>query len=275
VTSQIESPAIQTPGEHAGYFEVPGAYLYTVLHRVDVPFARVLLVGPFASERHNSYVPWVLWARYLSRHGVEVLRYDYRGIGESVGAFEKMSFADWDEDVHLLANFLRDRSPNVPLVLHGLGIGALLAARAFDAGLGESLLLWSPPASANQALRSMLVRWVNVAQLFKYGEERKPPSVFIRELEQGGSVEVEGYEWSGKLWQESCHVQLPSAMQDENTARVAYERAVRIVKLGREAVPLINAGSVLDDKAKDFTWLFRENCEWITTSIEDKVRNTK
>jgi hypothetical protein len=97
------------------------------------------------------------------------------------------------------------------------------------------------------------------------------PSVFIRELEQGGSVEVEGYEWPGKLWQESCHVHLPSAMQDEDTARVAYERPVRIVKLGREAVPLINAGSVLHDKAKDLAWLFRENCEWITTSIEDKV----
>ena len=52
--------------EHAGYFEVPGAHLYTVLHEVKDPVARVLLVGPFASERHISYLPWVRWARYLA-----------------------------------------------------------------------------------------------------------------------------------------------------------------------------------------------------------------
>jgi hypothetical protein len=49
--------------ECAGYFTVSGAVLYTVLHEVPDPVARVLLVGPFASERHFSYHPWVRWAR--------------------------------------------------------------------------------------------------------------------------------------------------------------------------------------------------------------------
>ena len=75
--------------EHAGYFKVSGAYLYTVLHEVPDPLARVLLVGPFASERHNSYLPWVRWARYLAAKRIEVLRYDYRGIGESTGVLRR------------------------------------------------------------------------------------------------------------------------------------------------------------------------------------------
>ena len=75
--------------EHAGYFEVPGAHLYTVLHEVKDPIARVLLVGSFASQRHNSYLPWVRWARYLAANNIEVLRYDYRGIGESTGNFDE------------------------------------------------------------------------------------------------------------------------------------------------------------------------------------------
>jgi predicted alpha/beta hydrolase len=66
-----------------------------VLHRVKEPMARVLLVGPLASARHYSYTYWVLWARYLAQRGVEVLRYDYRGVGESEGVFEEMSFDHW------------------------------------------------------------------------------------------------------------------------------------------------------------------------------------
>lgn len=259
--------------EHAGYFEVPGAHLYTVLHRVEEPVARLLLVGPFAAERHSAYIPWVLWARYLAARGIEVLRYDYRGVGESEGAFEDASFDDWIQDVHHLAGWLKERSPAVPLVLHGLGVGALLASLAFQAGLGNALLLWSPPASANQALRSSLVRWVNVDQLFKYGDDRKPPSEFIQELEQGSPIEVEGYQWSGKLWQESFHVHLPTAMQDEAKAAAEYERPVRIVKLGKEATPLVKAGTVADDRAKDFTWLFLENWRWISNSLEGNKRN--
>jgi hypothetical protein len=270
--SVIDSIADQTssgPAERGGYFEVPGAHLYTVLHRVTKPMARVLLVGPFAAERHNSYIPWVLWARYLAERGIEVLRYDYRGIGESSGAFEEMSFTDWSEDVHLLGKWLNGRSPEVPLVLHGLGVGALLASRAFDGGVGEALLLWSPPESANQALRSAVVRWINVEQLFKYGDERKPASAFIQELERGSSVEVEGYQFSGQLWQNSFLFDMPPAMRDEASARAEYKKPVRIIKLGREAAPLVKAGTVADDRAKDFTWLFSENWQWIATSIED------
>src|SRR5579859_1196980 len=125
----MQAPSSVLP-ERAGYFEVPGAHLYTVLHQVEQPVARLLLVGPFASERHSSYIPWVLWARYLAGKGIEVLRYDYRGIGESEGVFEETSFDEWMQDVRHLADWLKDRSPSLPLVLHGLGIGAILASLA-------------------------------------------------------------------------------------------------------------------------------------------------
>ena len=140
--------------EQAGYFAVPGADLYAVLHPVADPIARVLLVGAFASERHSSYHAWVRWARYLAARRVEVLRYDYRGIGESTGVFEELSFEDWGEDVRILADQFARRSPKVPLVLHGLELGAILAARRFHEGTGDALLLWSAPANANQVLYS-------------------------------------------------------------------------------------------------------------------------
>ncbi len=253
--------------EHAGYFNVSGAHLYTVLHEVADPIARVLLVGPFASERHNSYLPWVRWARYLATKGMEVLRYDYRGVGESTGSFEEMSFEHWSEDVLHLAGWLKARSPDVPLVLHGLEIGAILAANAFDNGIGDSVLLWSPPANAHQALRSSLMRWVGLEHLYKSGEDVKSAAEYIRELEQGSFIEVEGYRWSSALWQDSFEVALPASMLDDTTAALAYDRPVRVVKLDRQAAPLVKGGFVGYDEAKDFNWLFAPNSDWIAASL--------
>jgi alpha/beta superfamily hydrolase len=262
---QTELHADNAVLEHAGYFSVSGAYLYTVLHEVPDPVARVLLVGPFASERHNSYLPWVRWARHLAERRIEVLRYDYRGIGESTGAFEEMRFAAWYEDVQLLVSWFRSRPAKLPLVLHGLEIGAILAARAFHNGDGDALLLWSAPANAHQALRSTLLRWVGLEHLYKPSEEVKPVAEYIRQLEQGGFVEVEGYRWSSDLWQESFTVSLPASIVDDSTATCAYGKPVRIVKLDKKAAPLVKGGFVGYDEAKDFDWLFAPNSDWIAS----------
>lgn len=253
--------------ERAGYFPVSGAHLYTVLHEVENPVARVLLVGPFASERHNSYLPWARWARSLAAANIEVLRYDYRGIGESTGDFEQMTFADWSQDVQLLSAWLVDRAPHVPLVLHGLGMGAVLAGRAFDSGLGDGLLLWSAPANANQALRATLMRWVGLEQIFKFGPDRKSASDYIRELEQGSPLEVDGYRWPVSLWRDSFGFTLPAALESEESAAEHYKRPVRIVKLTRDAAPLAKGGLVGYDDLKDFDWLYAPNREWIAAAV--------
>jgi len=253
--------------ECAGYFTVSGAALYTVLHEVPDPVARVLLVGPFASERHFSYHPWVRWARYLAARGIEVLRYDYRGVGESTGGFEEMGFDHWSEDVGLLADWLSSRSQGVPLLLHGLEIGAILAARSFEQGLGDGLLLWSPPAHANQALRSSLVRWAGLEQLFESAENRRSAADYIRQLEQGFSIEVAGYPWSSSLWRSSFDFHLPAKLQDDAVACEAYKRPVKVIRLGREAAPLVKP-YVGYDEVKDLSWLYASNFEWLAGALQ-------
>jgi len=270
VKSQVHSNKLLS--ERAGYFPVSGAHLYTVLHEVKNPVARVLLVGPFASERHNSYLPWIRWARYLAEENIEVLRYDYRGIGESTGDFEQMTFEDWSHDVRLLSAWFESRAPHVPLVLHGLGLGAILAGRAFDEGIGEGLLLWSPPANANQALRATLMRWVGLEQIFKFGRDQKPASDYIRELEQGSSLEVDGYLWSAALWRDSLRFALPAALAGDESAARAYKRPVRIIKLTSDAGPLAKGGRVGFDDLKDFTWLFAPNRVWVVEAASQSSR---
>jgi Serine aminopeptidase, S33 len=268
VRSDLQSlPDFQpSSGEKAGYFRVAGTHLYTVLHPASEPLARVLLVGPFASERQNSYLPWVRWARYLAARRIEVLRYDYRGVGESLGQFEETTFKDWSDDLRLLGEWYAKREPPLPLVFHGLEIGALLAGKCFDDGMGDAMLLWSPPVNANQALRSTLLRWVGLEQLLTPGAERRPASHYIRQLEEGKSVEVEGYQWSSTLWHDSFEWAIPSHIGKEPGTETC-RRPVRVVELPKEAAPLIKGGFVGYDEVKDFGWLFEENSEWIQNKV--------
>jgi hypothetical protein len=259
------------PKEQAGYFAVSGSHLYTVLHAAAEPVARVLLVGPFAWERHSSYIPWVRWARYLAARGMECLRYDYRGIGESTGRFEDMSFEDWSEDVQLLAGWLNARTPAVPLALHGLEMGALLAGQALAAGIGDALLAWSAPGSANEVLRSALLRRVAVDNMFRYGGQRKGAADYIQKLETE-PVEIEGYQWTSRLWRDSFGLELPFGLQERGSAPAGCGKPLKKVQLGKSAEPLIK-GSMYISINPDLNGLFADNFSWIASALAVQPRS--
>jgi alpha/beta superfamily hydrolase len=258
--------------EQAGYLEICGEHLHVVLHKAKDPIATVLLAGPFASERNFSYIPWVQWARFLASRRIEALRFDYRGVGESTGVFEDMSFDDWQKDVEFLARWLQLRSPSLPLILHGMELGALLAGQTFAAGVGRATLLWAAPSTANDILRKALLRKVAVDHTFTDAATWRPISDYIRTLEQEQPFEVEGYQWPARLWNESFRLALPPS---EPAGVSAGERPVRSVKLPKSTTPLagptgLRFTSVINP---DLTDLFTENLSWLANAVESGGRS--
>ena len=253
----LQADRLNNPVERPGYLEFCGAHLYSVLHESPDPIARVLLAGPFASERYFSYVPWVRWARFLAARGLEVLRFDYRGVGESTGGFDRMSFGDWSEDVDFLAGWLKNRSPRLPLILHGHELGAILASRTFASGLGDVLLLWSAPANANDVLRRPLSR-----HAFKNMYARKSASDYIRDLEANCGLEVEGYEWSHRLWRESFTFQMPDDTE-------AGGRPVKVVNLEGTPASLLKGSAMgyVVSHNLDLSDLYTDNLEWMMAAL--------
>jgi alpha/beta superfamily hydrolase len=252
--------------EEAGYLPVLDSHVYTVLHQTVNAAARVLLVGPFASERQTSYLPWVKWARHLASRGIEVLRFDYRGVGESSGAFEEMTFHCWIEDVRMVAEWFQSRPPRMPFILHGLDIGCLFASQCFQEGLGDGLLLWSPPTSANHALRSTLLRWIGLQQMLMPRADRKKASDYLDQLALGHSIEVDGHVWSKQLWDDSFAWNLSETFRSFGEMTINH-RPIRTVALPSNAAPLIKGGFAGRDEARDFEWLFSEYSAWILEKI--------
>jgi alpha/beta superfamily hydrolase len=187
--------------ELADYLPASDEQLYYVLHQTTViPKGRALLLGPFVSERPHRYIPWVKWARHLARAGYEAMRFDYRGCGESTGRFEDFDFDSWRDDAGRCHAFLASRAPRAPIVLHGLGLGALLADELFREGLGDALVQWLPPKSGRDMLYQQLqLRLANDFVL--QPTKRRTRDQYVADLERGEALEVEGYSWTRRLWE--------------------------------------------------------------------------
>lgn len=113
--------------ERAVCFDCQGAALYGVLSLSAQPGRRgVVIVVGGPQYRAGSHRQFTLLARSLAAANIAVLRFDYRGMGDSEGAAH--SFEDINDDVRSAVDSMFDMVPGLEdVVLWGLCDGASAA----------------------------------------------------------------------------------------------------------------------------------------------------
>lgn len=212
------------------FFDGQGRRLFGLLHQPDTVRADAegwVFCHPFAEEKLWSHRVFVSMARELAREGMPVLRFDYRGYGDSEGDFEQFTPADHVADIHAAAAELRRRLPTVTRVnLLGLRYGASLAvlAAAGDPAVGR-LVLWDPIVDMAQYLQDQL-RSNLTTQMVLYGKVVTNRDELVARIRAGEFVNIDGYGLGNPFFDQACAIRLP-----EVAAQV--QAPVRIVEIAR------------------------------------------
>ncbi|MEO1524136.1 MAG: alpha/beta fold hydrolase [Planctomycetota bacterium] len=134
---------------NAGFFGSDSTPLFGVHHspRRTVDQAKcVVLCPPIGQEYLRTHWALRLIANQLTRKGFHVLRFDYRGLGDSSGEpFDVKSIDEWRCDIETAVDFLKETTGAETVMLFGLRTGASLAAEVTSVRTDvHSLVAWEP-----------------------------------------------------------------------------------------------------------------------------------
>lgn len=151
-------------------------WLHATLRTPALPRAAMLVLPPFFHEWQRSYRLFAQLAEALACAGIAVLRFDYRGSGDSGGADEEFLPSRAMADADAALSFLRT-TIDAPTILLGVRAGGLIA-RPLAEREGLPLWLWQPVADGASHLselreRSLLQR--NSRLRFPFLGRRQPP----------------------------------------------------------------------------------------------------
>jgi pimeloyl-ACP methyl ester carboxylesterase len=131
----------------------------------------VVLCPPAPQEFARSHWAFRKLAELLAKQGFDVLRFDYRGTGDSNGELEHTTPAMWVDDIKRAVKELKELTGLRKVSAVGFRFGGLLLARAASEGLGlDTLVLWEPVVSA--------ANWVAQLRLIErqlYRDLSRPP----------------------------------------------------------------------------------------------------
>jgi exosortase A-associated hydrolase 2 len=196
------------PQELAGFLETTPP-LYTVVHRVEgASKGTMLIAGPFAEEKKAAQRALVESARAFAQSGYDVLRFDWRGTGDSGGEFAHADVSSWLDDLRAAIKATRQMS-DAPLTLLGLRFGAALCwqVASDENSPVENLVLWEPVTNGSSYARQNRQRSQIRAQMTQGAGEK---SVVATAASEGG-FDFDGFFINDKLQDEMTKLDLQSS----------------------------------------------------------------
>lgn len=197
------------------FFPSGDCHLFGVMH---IPAASrrntaFLFCTPFGEEKLWTHLVYVNFARALASHGYPVLRFDYRGTGDSEGNFEDATLESCLADIRSAIEILKDQSDQTErLGLLGLRMGATLAALTAETlPQISTLVLWEPILNVDEYMQDLL-RVNLTTQMALYKEIRQNREALIRSMKDGLTANVDGYEISAEMFEQFSSLHLPRAL---------------------------------------------------------------
>ncbi|MBM4164055.1 MAG: alpha/beta fold hydrolase [Lentisphaerae bacterium] len=189
-------PSARLPFQETSFLleTAPGA-LAAILHAPNAPLRTALFVPPLAEERKACHRILCDLARAWAAEGTAVLRFDYRGTGDSPGDFADFSVSDWLADAEAARAWLRDRYPQCEPVVLGIRFGAALASRLV-APCAARLLI--EPVGGTDLLKQLLQR-NQVNQMVAYGRAPVSRARIEAGWLQGTCADLDGYPFTPRL----------------------------------------------------------------------------
>lgn len=180
------------------FFGPPGEQLLGVHHppRGTARGVGVVLCPPAPQEYARSHWAFRKLAEQLAKSGFDVLRFDYRGTGDSSGELADTSPQTWVEDIRRAVKELKDVTGLRRVSAVGFRLGALLLAQAASEGVVlESLVLWEPVVNAANWMEQLrlIERQLNREMSRPPKERRESVLGFVlsaRQLDQWEALEL-------------------------------------------------------------------------------------
>lgn len=212
------------------FFPSDGQRLFGMFHEragADRNALGWVFCHPFAEEKLWAHRVYVNMAREFASQGMPVLRFDYRGYGDSDGLFEQSTLAGQIADVQAAIAVLRARAPQLRHIgLLGLRYGATLALLAAAGNQAvDHLILWDPVISTEQYLQDQL-RSNLTTQMVLHGKVVTNRDALVAGIRAGESVNIDGYDLGNPFYDEFC------AARPLDAAR-RYSGRAQIVEIAR------------------------------------------
>jgi exosortase A-associated hydrolase 2 len=232
--------------ENAYFLPLGDERLFAFLHRPEGACrGGAVLCAPLAEEKLWSHRVFVSFARELAVQGYAVLRFDYRGEGDSDRPFEQSDCSTRIADTRAAIDELQRQVPGLDRVtLVGLRLGATLAAAA-AAGRADvdRLVLWDPVTDGADYMQSVL-RTNLMAQMAIHHKVLESREQLIERLDRGETVNVEGYALASSLFRETSALRLADLLVAANRPCLAVSITPRVAPPRPELAALAASGQV-------------------------------
>jgi len=185
-----------SPMEKPMIFSNGGDSLFGILHCPEGSHPRcgVILCHPFGEEKLWSHRVFVNFAREAALRGIAVIRFDFRGHGDSSGSTEDNSLHNFSSDIDSAAARFLEECPSIECMgILGLRFGASLAALyASEKESINRIVLWEPIVFGARYMQELLR--INLStQMAVYRKVRKDREKLVQEMKAGVHANVDGY----------------------------------------------------------------------------------